>query len=403
MTTDETIGCAGCGAVQRLPALATGSAAHCGVCATGLERAGSRNLDAALAAAATSFLLLLPANLLPVFQVSLLAATRESHLWSGAASLWSEGWPLLAVPVLLFAIVLPLLRFALLTVTLAVLRGAHRPRWLGPAFRWSGTLAIWAMPDVMLLGLWVAYGRLAALFTLQVEPGAYFLAAAVAAGVITGALVDRRAVWRAIMPARAVPPGPALSCPGCDLLLPLADGGGRCPRCAARLASRKPDGVVVTTALVVAGLIFYAPANLLPMAATIQVGAFLPYTVLKGVHDLIAAQLWGLAGLVFTASFVIPLLKLAAMFWLLWSVRARSATHLRAKTRLYGLVHAIGRWSMVDILAIASFVPLMQFDQLAGARALAGASAFVMVVLLTMAATETFDPRTIWDAARNRR
>lgn len=391
-----SIGCPGCGAVSGLPALFGGAEARCGRCATALERTAGTSITAALAV--TTLVLLIPANFLPVYRVGLLGASRESHVFSGVTALWDERWPELAIPVLLFAVLAPLVRMALLTAVLVTLRRDARPAWLGPAFRYSEMLTAWAMPEVMLLGLWVAYGRLAALFALQIEAGGYFWAAAAIASMLTRAALDPRAIWRAIMPEHAPAAAPQLSCTACALLMPTTSAGEPCPRCAATLHRRKPDSLSRTTALTVAGLIFYAPANLLPMAATIQVGAFLPYTVLKGVRDLAAADLWGLAVLVFSASFAIPLLKLAGMAWLLWSVRTGSTRHLETKARLFEIIHEIGRWSMVDVLAIASFVPLMQFAEIAGARAMPGAAAFVMVVILTMIATETFDPRLLWDA-----
>ncbi len=392
------VDCAGCGRMLAFTRVAPGAEARCGRCASVVERSAGTSCVAALALTAATLFLLVAANLLPIYRVGLLGTSRTTQIVSGVAVLWREGWPELAVPVLLFAIVAPLVRFALLVGVLARLRGEGRPPWLGPAFRFVQALAPWAMPEVMLLGLWVAYGRLAALFALDIGPGGYLWAAAAVAALLTRAMLDPAAIWRAIGDEPVVA-GQVVACPACRRLAPQDAAGSACPRCGATLHPRKPDSMARTAALTLAGLIFYFPANLLPMAATIQVGAFLPYTVLKGVRDLATANLWGLAVLVFCASFAIPLLKLFGMAWLLWSVRTRSARHLRLKTRLYEVIHEIGRWSMVDIFAIAVFVPLMQFAEIAGARAMPGAAAFVMVVIATMAATETFDPRLLWDAA----
>lgn len=371
--------------------------AHCRRCASLLERTSGTSVSAALALSATTLVLLTIANVLPIYRVGLLGASRETHVFSGVSVLWREGWPELAIPVLLFAIAVPLVRFALLTAVLATLRGGNRPVWLGPTFRIAHALAAWAMPEAMLLGLWVAYGRLAALFALDIGIGGYSWASAAIAAMATRASLDPRVVWSAIGPDReeAVP---TLSCTACGLAASIDDLGLPCPCCGATLYQRKPDSVARTAALTVAGLIFYVPANLLPMAATIQVGAFLPYTVLKGVRDLATANLWGLAILVFCASFAIPLMKLAGMAWLLRSIPTGSTRHLQTKTRLFEIIHEIGRWSMVYIFAIAVFLPLMQFAEISGARAMPGAAAFVMVVIVTMLATETFDPRLLWDA-----
>lgn len=399
----EWVGCHGCGAVQGIERACPGANAHCRICGTQLERARATDLRLALALSATTLILLVPAVLLPVYRVGLLAASRESHVGSGVRVLWREGFPLIALAVLLAVVILPLVRFSLLTLVLGHLRSTRRPPWLGRAYRVADTLTIWAMPDVLLLGIWVAYGRLHALFALEFEAGGVCLAAAALAAFTTRAAIDRRAVWRAIAAPPPLPAGRSLiACDACDLLVEAERQGEPCPRCAARLVSRRTDSVARTTALVAAGLLLYLPANFLPMAATSQLGDFLPYTVIQGVFDLAKAHLWGLAVLVFCASFAIPLLKLAGLGWCLHSVRTRSRRHLVAKTRLFGIIHEIGRWSMVDILAIATFVPLMQFGQLAGAEAMPGATAFLLVVLVTMLATHSFDTRLMWDAAEVR-
>lgn len=392
----RVVGCPGCGAVQRFE-VEHGSKVRCRRCTTELERAHGTGLHAALAFSASALLLLVPAILLPVYRVDLLAVSRESHLHSGVRLLWREGFPLPAIAVLLFAIVAPLARFGLLTWVLAAVRLGRGGPSVGRLFRWAQLLAIWAMPEVMLLGVYVAYGRLHALFTLSFEAGGVCLAGAALAALLARACLDERAVWARILPDRAAPGGHTLSCQACWLVVPADQAGGACPRCENPLHRRSTDSVNRTTALVLAGLLCYLPANLLPIAATDQLGAFLPYTVLKGVHDLVVAKLWGLAILVFSASFAIPLLKLASLGWCLWGIRTRSRRHLVARTRLFEIVHEIGRWSMVDIFAIATFVPLMQFGQLAGAEAMPGASAFLLVVVLTMLATHAFDPRLMWD------
>ena len=392
------VGCPGCGEIQHVPELARGDAARCGRCHSELERTRGTATGAAAALAATTFLLLIPANLMPLYRVELLAGSRASHVASGVRLFWDQHWPLPAIAMLVFVCILPLLRFGLLAVVLgAVHLGRASPR-LGPAFRVAQTLGVWAMPEVMLLGIYVAYGRLAALFDLKVGEGAFFMAAATVAALLTRALIDERAVWRAIRPDATAPNGPALSCQACALVLPIDARGGDCPRCGARLETRTTNSLALTTALVAAGLVLYLPANLLPMAMTIQLTDPAPYTVFGGIVDLAKAGLWGLAALVFVASFAIPLLKLVGMVWLLWSVHTGSTRHRRAKTRLHHVIHEIGRWSMVDILAIGTFVPLMQFDQIANAQAMPGMAAFLGVVVTTMFSTHSFDTRLLWDA-----
>jgi len=314
--------------------------------------------------------------------------------------MWRDGWPILAVAVALFVIILPLVRFAALTAVLGCLQFGFRPPWLGRTFRLANGLQQWAMVDVFLLGLWVAYARLAATISVEIGTGALCFIAAGCLALLTRATLDKSAIWRAIQPDGAVPlQGPVASCTACDLVVHGSREGDPCPRCATKITAREPDSVARAVALTVAGLILYIPANLFPIA-TLPIGLTpTKYNVLQGVIDLAQAHLFGLALLVFCASFAIPLLKLVGLTYCLISVVRRSRQRLVMKTRVYRIVEEIGRWSMVDPFVIACFVPVMQYNALIYGRAEPAAPAFASVVILTMIAARAFDPRLMWDAA----
>ncbi len=311
---------------------------------------------------------------------------------------------MLAIVIGLLIIVLPLVRFALLSLVLLLVRFESRPPWLGSAFRWSNRLQPWAMPDVFVLALWVAYARLSATVTTTLEPGALCFIGAGLAALFTRAVLDKPAVWREIGPERTHSLNTAdpsrVSCPSCELVT-VCDEGDRCPRCAARLNARVPGALPIAVALTLAALILYLPANLYPIAS-IPIGLKpTAYTVLGGVIDLFQAHLLGLALLVFTASFAIPFIKLAGLGWCVASVLMRSRRWLPAKTKTYRVIEEIGRWSMVDPFVIAIFVPVTQFNAAISSSADAAAPFFTLVVVLTIIAAQAFDPRLMWDVARS--
>ena len=394
------LACPGCGAVQST-ARPLGAVLACGVCRTELERPAGRSLDAALACSAATFLLLLPANLLTFLSTSALGASRHSLLASSAVELWREGSPPLAVVVAVCVIVLPLARYGLLSLVLASLKTAWRPRWLGPAFRLAQALQPWALADVALLAFWIAYTRLHATVPTVVGAGGFCFIGAGLMALFARATLDGSDIWRRIATQPKIDPTAALiACESCAFLAPAHQEGRPCRRCGARVHGRKPDAIIRASALTIAGVLLYIPANLLPMA-TVPIGLEpTSYTVLEGVKDLFEARLYALGLLVFTASFAIPFLKLVAMMWFLASIAERSARRLVTKTRLYRVVEEIGRWSMVDPLVIACFVPVMQFNAKLYGRAGPAAPAFAAVVILTMIAAQAFDPRRMWDVAR---
>ena len=396
-----TIACTDCGTLQDIPPLPWGAIAICPTCDNRLERTNGRSINGALACASATFVLLFPANLLPLMHVSMMGMTRESRLGSGVVTLWQHQWVIMAVLVAAFAVILPFVRFGLLSLVLALLRLGHRPHWLGRAFRWSLHLDQWAMPDVFLIGCAVGYSRIAAAMPVKIGWGGICLIFAAFLCMLSRAALDTRAVWRVLSPECAAPPEdqPAVACRFCDLVRPGAAEGSRCPRCGLTLSARKPDSMLRTAALVITGFVLFFPANLYPMSVDRQFGVLVPHRIVDGIMELFQAHLWPLGVLIFFTSIAIPLLKLAGLSWFLISVWHGSRHRLVPKTRLCRLIDEIGRWSCVDIFTIAVFLPLMQFGGMVSTDAANGAPPFLLVVVITMLASHTFDPRLMWDAA----
>lgn len=396
-----TIACTDCGTLQDIPPLPWGAIATCPTCENRLERTNGRSINGALACAFATLVLLFPANLAPLMHVSMLGMTRTSRLGGGVVTLWQHQWVIVALLVAAFAVILPFVRFGLLCLVLALLQLGRRPHWLGRAFRWSLHLDQWAMPDVFLLGSAVGYSRIAAAMPVQIGWGGICLIFAAVLCMLSRATLDKRAVWRLLSPESAAPPDDeaAIACLFCDLVRPASAEGSRCPRCGLRLRARKPDSMVRTTALVIAGFALFFPANIYPMSVDLQFGVLVPHRIVDGIMELFQAHLWPLGVLIFITSIAIPLLKLAGLSWCLISIASGSRRRLVLKTRLCRLIDEIGRWSCVDVFTIAVFLPLMQFGGMVSTDAANGAPAFLLVVVITMLASHSFDPRLIWDAA----
>ena len=160
---------------------------------------------------------------------------------------------------------------------------------------------------------------------------------------------------------------------------------------------RKPASLSTTWALIAAAVLLYIPANLLPMMVTASLLGSQQDTIMSGVVFLWQSGSWPLAAVVFFASVMVPLLKILALIYLVVSVQRRSRHNLIQRTRLYRLVEFVGRWSMLDIYVITILVALVHFQGLATIQAGPAAVAFGAVVVLTMFAAMSFDPRLIWD------
>ena len=190
-----------------------------------------------------------------------------------------------------------------------------------------------------------------------------------------------------------------VGCHSCHL---LCERGKRsadrlCPRCGAGLHDRKPHSIARTWALVLAAIIFYIPANLLPITIVISLGKAQSDTIMSGVIYFVQTGMWPIALVIFVASVFVPLLKLLILILLLISVQRKSSWRQKDRTVLYRITEIIGRWSMVDIFVVTILVALVHLGGLATIHAGPGAIFFGAVVVITIFAAMSFDPRLIWD------
>ena len=195
------------------------------------------------------------------------------------------------------------------------------------------------------------------------------------------------------------------NCHSCGLLVRRTSIAGRvhagCPRCGARLHFRTPNSLARTWALVIAAFIFYIPANLLPVTITTYLGSTQSDTIMSGVIFFMQTGSWGIALIIFVASIVVPIVKLIVLSGLLISVQRRSRWRPEERTRLYRITEIVGRWSMLDVFVVTVLVALVRLGYLTTIEAGTGIVYFAAVVVITMIAAMTFDPRLIWDALEN--
>jgi paraquat-inducible protein A len=195
-----------------------------------------------------------------------------------------------------------------------------------------------------------------------------------------------------------------VSCEACGLLSrPVgAEEPGDCPRCGEELSFRRRDAIQRTWALVITAAICYLPANILPVLRTTTLTSEQTDTIISGVVHLHATGSWYLALILLIASVMIPLAKLAALAYLLISVQRGSVRNNRERARLYRIMEGIGHWSMVDVFVATFAVGLVRLRPLLSVAPEPGVLFFSAVVILTIVAAQSFDPRLIWDSSRGK-
>lgn len=190
-------------------------------------------------------------------------------------------------------------------------------------------------------------------------------------------------------------------CHICGTVWQGAKDGQQCGRCESQLHQRKPNHINRTWALLIAAFLMYLPANLLPIMVTKSLIATQYSTIMGGVLYFIASGEWALALIIFVASFLVPLFKLISLTVLLVLAQKRSAWRLKERAKLYRVIEAIGRWSMLDVFVVCILVGLVQLSNFSQVIAGPGVLAFAAVVILTMFATLSFDSRATWDNANH--
>ncbi len=419
----ETLACPECDLLQQIPVLAPGGRARCARCGCTLATQPREPIDRPLALTLAAAVAFLVANAAPLMSLSAVGRYASTTILGGAWAMWQQGEPITAAVVAFCAVLAP---GGYLLFMVTVLLGARRrpaPRWVGELLRWADSMQPWAMTEVMVLGLLVALIKIAELATVTPGVGMYAVGALMVLLPAILAAFQPREIWNRVAWADGSAPtpfaeGPApgrlafaggrdltaaraglVSCETCALLgRPVSPSKpGRCPRCGAELEGRRHHSIQYTWALVVAAVICYVPANVLPVMVTTAFGSTEPDTILGGVVFLYTSGSWPLALMVLVASVMVPLGKLLALGYLLVTVQRGSPKSRRERTRLYRMVELIGRWSMLDVFVATFTVALVQLQPLMSVQPGAGVLFFAAVVVLTMLAAESFDPRLIWD------
>jgi paraquat-inducible protein A len=416
MIEAKLIACHECDLLQWETALSEGGTARCQRCDATLYSSLPATSDRALAFTVAAAILFAVANCFPIIGLWVNGTLVETTLFGAASSLYANGmWPIAGL-VFVTTILMPSMNIAAVIYLLLPLQLGGFPQRPEIVLRVLRHVAPWGMIEVLMLGLLVALVKLQHI--ASVVPGvAIWAFGAVMVLLATAAVTsNRRAIWARIgsvqndgdvshalnansTAATAARAG-FFTCHDCDLLSkPVAHvHGASCPRCGTTLHPRKPDSLKRTWAFTVAAMILYIPAVLLPVMVTSTLFGAQSDTILSGVAYLWTTGSWLLAAIVFIASVVVPMLKILSLIYLAWSTQLCSPLIPRQRTRIYRTVEFVGRWSMLDIYVITILVALVQFGSVATIEAGPGAIAFGAVIVLTMFAALSFDPRLIWDS-----
>lgn len=373
-----TLTCHQCGAVYLRPELEPDQWAQCYRCNSVLESYAAFTPSAWLAVILTAFISLFFANIYPVATLYVQGQGQAATFFDAVSVVWREGYQEVAIVTFAAGFLLPVIHLSLLFAVMLPLSFRRLPVYFEWAIKMIDHLKPWCMVPVFLVGILVSVVKLAGLASLVAGVGLFATACAAIFITSMGRLSAHRLRLMALdlgvpaqLPTLPKPPSPAQ--------------------------------IKQVWALVLAAVILYIPANLLPIMKITSVGGTSAHTILGGVIELFQMGSWDIALVVFVASVMVPVFKLVALTVLLALTQFGAMRGLRRRTQIYRVVEFIGQWSMLDVFVVILLSALGQFGALLRIEPGSGAIAFGAVVILTMLAALSFDPRLAWRRAGYRR
>lgn len=368
--------------------------AHCPRCNTQLYCGNQSHLKSNLFLAVSGLLFFIPCLFFPFVTIRLFNINFSANLFSGSYVLMKETSIVLGFVVLFCSILTPLIVFCSVITAHWGLRHQH---FL--VFKYSlvifQRLKHWMMLDVFLLGIAIAFFKLSEYATINPQLG---LACIFLTQIVIIFLLSRMSVrryWQQWKPANHFQFKKVDShCRHCHLSQPEADS---CQRCGFKMRKRKPNSIQKTWVYLITASILIFPANMLLISIFYSNGKRFEDTIFSGVISFIDGGMPLIGLIIFIASIAVPIAKIVGLIYILISIQVKSLTHYTRRMKIYLFVKWIGKWSILDLYVIAITIALVDRDQLLDFSPGPAAIAFAGVVVLTMLAAESLDPRLIWD------
>jgi paraquat-inducible protein A len=398
----DLVACHECDMLFHRDEIPPGARADCTRCGGELYRNIPKSLDRSLALYISTLIFMIIANFYPFITMQTSGIEATSLVFSGGLQLYEFGMEELGMVVFLTSILFPFICVTGVIYLLVPARFGHLPPLFGPVYRVVRVFEPWSLLSVFMLGTLIAIVKLQSLATVNPGLGMVGFVLMLISYSAARANFDPEVLWqycrvKQLAHNEVNAKEKVVTCHTCGLLRPDRPDLHRCERCSDSMHHRRTRSVQKTWAYLMAAAIMLVPANIYPVMTVKQLGLGSPDTILSGILKLMSEGMFGLAFIVLFASIVVPLLKLTALSYLLYSVSNKSDWRPRDRTLLYRITQLVGAWSMVDVFLVGLLSGLVSFGLLATIEPGIGATFFCAAVILTIMAAHTFDPRLIWD------
>jgi paraquat-inducible protein A len=388
-----------------IPEIAVGQKAKCPRCHTTLTSRWKEPRRRPIAYAVSALFMLLLSNLFPFVNMKVAGLGSEVTLIQIPQVLVSDDYASMAS---LFMILVQLMPALGMIFIIILCQGTSIPsHWQISIARNYFRLKAWCMVEIFLAGVLVSFVKLMAYGDVGVGTSFYPFVLFCILQLRAFQCTDRYWIWQQVapapkleMPLRVGESGLSQglrSCHCCMAILPVDQK--QCGRCDTSGHARRKNSLQWTMALLITSIFLYIPANLLPIMITQVLGTPMPSTIMAGVVLLWSEGSYPVAMVILIASIMVPTMKMIAIGWLCWDANSNKEIDRERLHVIYEVVEFVGRWSMIDVFVIAVLSALVRMGQLMSIYPDIGALLFASVVILTMFAAMTFDPRLIWDRA----
>ena len=401
-----------------------GDALTCPRCGATLHRYKKDSINRTAAHCLTGLFLYFPAMFLPLMTFQVRGLSETANIIQSIITYYRQEYFLVTLMVFFSAVLFPFLKLSLGLIVAILIKMRRFPALLPRLFRFYIHLEDWAMVDVYLLGIMVTVIKMYYTADISYGRGFYCFTALVLATMGTTDVLDKRLFWD-VMERHGEESAPdtddaeiskcgaetmtameagLISCHICHRLTVRPESGRDsslcCPLCGARLHSRKPDSIARTWALMLTAGLLFVPANFLPIMRVDYLGRPDASTIIDGILHFFRDGSYAVGLIILSASILVPLFKISGLLIILLTIRFKRGIFLKQQAKMFRFIEFIGRWSMLDIFVIAILSVLVRFGFFSSIQAAPAATYFCMVVITTMLAAHTFDPRLLWDNCR---
>lgn len=401
MTSNKYIACHECDLLVRFAHLPEGCKASCPRCGYTLSANHLNAQDRVIAFSLTALVFLALSFMFPFLTFSAQGQDRTTMLLQSITVLVTENFTSLAVLIFITIIVVPALYLLSAIYVYVSLKSSRFFPGTRALMRLIGLLQHWNMADIFLIGILVSFIKIISLADVSLGLSFWSYVFFIVSMTATALHIDRHQAWQWIKEKENIPVLPASingRHQGCHVCTEIADVQKKiCDICSTYLHVRKKDSLQRTWALLITGVLLYFPANMLPIMHTNFFGEETTNTILGGVLVLWEHGSYPIALIIFIASVMVPIGKIIALSWLCYSVHTQSKKSHQQKTQLFRLTELVGRWSMIDVFVVVILVVLIKLGNIMSIYPGWGVVAFAGMVIVTVLAALSFDPRLIWD------